>query len=101
MEAGLARSALDQEIQFNDPDGPHPEEPIPCDGIDDEEIESFDRDKPTPFLLKEFQAHISSRQAMRNSKGWAKVAPSDFQRDYAPILNKFRVLTSDMRLTQV
>ena len=98
VEAGLARSALD-EIPLNLLDDRHPEEPIPCDGVSSEEILSFDRDKPRPFKLEEFRHHIVDRQAKRNtSNGWGDVTPSEFQREYASILNKFRVLTTDTRI---
>ena len=97
VEAGLARSALN-EIPTELLDGRHPEEPLPCEGVDAAQIESFDRDRPNPFRLKEFHAHITKRQAMRHTnKGWDKVSPSEFQRDFASILNKFRVLTTDSR----
>ena len=80
-------------------DGRHPEEHIPSDGVSVEEIVAFDRDKPRPFKLAEFRQHIVGRQAMRHTKnGWEDVTPSDFQRDYASILNKFRVLTTDARV---
>ena len=98
VEAGLARSALD-EIPLNLLDDRHPEDPIACDGVSNEEIVAFDRDKPRPFKLEEFWHHIVDRQAIRNtSKGWDVVTPSDYQRDYASILNKFRVLTTDTRI---
>ena len=98
VEAGLARSAMD-EIPWDVLDGRHPEEPIPSDGASVEEIVAFDRDKPRPFKLAEFHQHIVGRQAMRHTRnGWEDVTPSDFQRDYASILNKFRVLTTDARV---
>ena len=98
VEAGLARSARN-EIPLDLLEGKHPEEPIPCEGVDIGKIESFDRDRPNPFKLGEFHAHITLRQAMRNTtRGWDIVTPSDFQKDYASILNKFRVLTSDVRV---
>ena len=98
VEAGLARSAMD-EIPWDVLDGRHPEEPIPSDGASVEEIVAFDRDKPRPFKLAEFHQHIVGRQAMRHTRnGWEDVTSSDFQRDYASILNKFRVLTTDARV---
>ena len=97
VEAGLARSALD-DIPFGLLAGGHPEEPVPCDGVDVGQVESFDRDRPNPFRLSEFYAHIVKRQALRHtSKGWEAVTPSEFQKEFASILNKFRVLTSDSR----
>ena len=98
VEAGLARSAMD-DIPWELLEGRHPEEPIPNDGVSVEEIVAFDRDKPRPFKLGEFRRHIVCRQAKRNTKsGWDDVTPSEFQRDYASILNKFRVLTTDARV---
>ena len=97
--AGLARSAIG-DIPDDIPEGKHPEEPIPCDGVTDGDILSFDRDRPRPFKLEEFRAHIIGRQAKRQGKNndWVAVTPSDFQKEYASILNKFRVLTSDPRI---
>ena len=98
VEAGLARSAIgDIPVEFLD--GRHPEEPICCEGVAAEEILSFDRDRPRPFKLREFHAHITGRQAKRLTKdGWSDVTLSDFQRDYASILNKFRMLITDTRI---
>ena len=99
VEAGLAASAIG-DIPDDLPDGKHPEEPIPREGVTEEQILSFDRDCPRPFKLAEFRAHITGRQAKRRKKngGWEEVTASDFQRDYASILNKFRVLTTDPRI---
>lgn len=99
VEAGLAVSAIG-DIPDNLPDGKHPEEPIPRLGVTEEQILSFDRDRPRPFKLAEFRAHITGRQAKRKKKndGWEDVTASDLQRDYASILNKFRVLTTDPRI---
>ena len=99
VEAGLARSAIG-DIPVELLDGRHPEEPICCEGVAVEEILSFDRDRPRPFKLREFHAHITGRQAKRLIKDdWSDVTSSDFQRDYASILNKFRMLTTDTRIT--
>lgn len=96
--AKLARSALG-EIPADLPAGQHPEQPMPMAGIAEDQLISFDRDKPRPFTLAEFQAHIKNRQAKRNQNGnWSDVTASDFQKDYASILNKFRVLTTDPRI---
>ncbi len=68
-------------------------------GVNEGQLASFDRDKPRPFRLAEFHAHITGRQAKRQQgAAWNDVAPSDFQKDYASILNKFRVLTTDPRV---
>tara|TARA_R110002051_G_scaffold91441_2_gene160926 strand:- start:893 stop:2746 length:1854 start_codon:yes stop_codon:yes gene_type:complete len=101
VEAGLIESALG-EIPEGLPNGQHPEEPVLKDGVTPELIAAFDRDKPRPFKLAEFRAHIESRQALRpkkNSTDWEPVSPSDFQKDFASILNKFRILTSDPRIS--
>lgn len=98
VEAGLARSAIG-EIPFDLLDGRHPDEPIPRDGVTEEQILAFDRDKPRPFRLEEFKRHMEGRQAMRHTRnGWEAITPSEFQRDYASLLNKLRVLTTDSRI---
>ena len=96
--AGLARTAIG-EIPADLPAGQHPEQPMPAAGINVEQLASFDRDKPRPFTFAEFKAHIKERQAKRpQGAGWGDVTPSDFQKDYASILNKFRVLVADPRI---
>lgn len=98
VEAGLAESAL-VPLPASLPGDQHPEIPIPKAGVSEQQINSFDRDKPRPFRLAEFRAHIEKRQALRwQGGGWVAVTASDFQRDYASILNKFRVLTTDPRI---
>jgi hypothetical protein len=99
VEAGLTLSALG-EVPNNIPAGQHPEEPMAMPGVDIENIISFDRDKPRPFKLSEFRAHIEGRQSKRPAKagGWETVSASEYQKDYSSILNKFRVLTSDPRV---
>lgn len=97
--AGLAVSATG-DIPAGLPAGQHPEVAIPVAGVDEARLVSFDRDKPRPFRLEEFRAHIVGRQAKRQQAGgWGDITPSDFQKDYASILNKFRVLTTDPRVT--
>ena len=96
--AGLVRSAIGN-IPADLPPGQHPEQPMPMPGVDEQQLFSFDRDKPRPFSLAEFEAHIRERQAKRlQGGGWSDVTPSEFQKDYASILNKFRVLTTDPRV---
>lgn len=96
--ASLAQSAIG-DIPASLPDGQHPEQPIPVDGVEEQQLIAFDRDKPRPFKLAEFRAHITQRQAKRpQAGGWGDVTASDFQKEYASILNKFRVLTSDPRV---
>jgi hypothetical protein len=96
--AGLVRSAMG-DIPIDLPAGQHPEQPMAVAGVNEDQLASFDRDKPRPFRLGEFHAHITGRQAKRQQGvAWNDVTPSDFQKDYASILNKFRVLTTDPRV---
>lgn len=95
--AGLARSAAGG-IPADLPPGQHPEQPMPMAGVNEDQLVSFDRDKPRPFTLSEFETHIRERQAKRNGPNWTDVTASDFQKDYASILNKFRVLRTDPRV---
>ncbi|WP_449221198.1 ATP-binding protein [Tistrella mobilis] len=95
--AGLARSAAGG-IPADLPPGQHPEQPMPMAGVNQDQLVSFDRDKPRPFTLSEFETHIRERQAKRNGPNWTDVTASDFQKDYASILNKFRVLRTDPRV---
>lgn len=95
--AGLARSAAGG-IPADLPPGQHPEQPMPMAGVNEDQLVSFDRDKPRPFTLAEFENHIRERQAKRNGPNWTDVTASDFQKDYASILNKFRVLKTDPRV---
>lgn len=98
VAAGLVQSALG-EIPANLPDGSLPEDPMLMPNVTADQIAAFDRDCPRPFKLAEFKAHITNRQAKRKKgAGWEDVTPSDFQKDYASILNKFRVLTTDPRI---
>lgn len=98
VEAGLIRSAIGP-IPPDLPAGRHPEQPQALPGVEEAEIAGFDRDRPMPFKLAEFRAHIVGRQAKREKGStWENVTTSDFQRDYASILNKFRVLTTDPRI---
>lgn len=96
--AGLVRSAIG-DIPVDLPIGQHPEQPMAIAGVNEDQLASFDRDKPRPFMLAESHAHITGRQAKRQQgAAWSDVTPSDFQKDYASILNKFRVLTADPRV---
>ncbi|MCE0507333.1 ATP-binding protein [Roseivivax sp. GX 12232] len=98
VAAGMVRSAIG-DIPEDLPAGQHPEQPIPLEGVTGEQIAAFDRDKPRPFKLEEFRAHITGRQAKRQQgNNWNDITASDFQKDYASILNKFRVMESDPRI---
>ena len=97
VAAQLARSAAGG-IPADLPAGQHPEQPMPMPRVNEDQLASFDRDKPRPFTLAEFETHIKERQAKRNGPNWVDVPPSDFQKDYASILNKLRVLRTDPRI---
>jgi len=96
--ANLVKSAK-TEIPATAPEIPAIDLPQPAGKVDQKEIDSFDRDKPLSFCLKEFEAHIRNRQAKRYRNGrWEPVTPSNFNEDYAPVLDKLRVLANDVRL---
>lgn len=62
-------------------------------------VGGFDRDRPLPFTLAEFRAHISQEQCLRIVKeAWQKVTDSEWHSDYSSLLNKLRVLESDSRI---
>jgi hypothetical protein len=95
---GLVRSAIG-DVPADLPAGQHPEQPMSLEGVEEGRLASFDRDKPRAFRLEEFEAHIRGRQAKRQQGvGWSDVPPSEFQKDYASLLNKFRVLKTDPRI---
>ena len=96
VQAGLAQSATIAISDIVIPEGQHHEEPVPCKGVTLDQILTFDRDRPLPFKLEEFKAHIKNRQAYKTTT--AKFAQGDFQKDFAPILNKLRVLEGDIRI---
>lgn len=100
VAAGLIESAL-EEIPNPLPAGNvHCDEPVPKPGVAQSDIASFDRDLPRPFSLEEFHAHIINRQAKRPGAGgaWTDITASDFQKDFASLLNKFRALRGDARI---
>nr|WP_319949348.1 ATP-binding protein [uncultured Shimia sp.] len=106
FEVGLVESAI-PDIDGTFPAAVHPQEPriLTEGGVEATEaramqVASFNRDRPRPFSLKEFTSHIANRQAKRPSgQSWADVTASDFQKNYASILDKLKVLTSDPRLS--
>ena len=105
VEAGLILSA--DQIDLNDL-GPetHPQEPIVKPSDDEEELAArleaigkFDRDKPRPFRLKEFIAHIEKLQTKRRTNaGWVDENATNLQK-FSSILDKVRVLKSDVRIS--
>jgi DNA helicase HerA-like ATPase len=82
-------------------DGLPIDEPRPIEGVDAADLTSFDRDKPRPFSLKEFQNHILYLQAARPKKGEAvleRVPEGDFAEKFKSILDKLAVLRRDARI---
>lgn len=86
-------AALDHLDNFDDPDL--------CEGHDSSEIVEFDRDRPRPFSLEEFENHIRYIQGGRIDKGkHATETPSKLSG--SPILSaldKLKVLKRDSRLS--
>lgn len=101
VQAGIAKSALG-EYKKPSSDDKHLEDPVPVDGKTEDDIAAFDRDKPRPFSLQEFEEHIRKRQAMRPGSNpdsdWKPVTASDFEKNYSSIFRKLRVLKSDPRI---
>jgi len=102
VEANICRSAqtdVDTHAGLMG-DNTHVDLPVPCDGITQEAVTAFDRDKPRPFKLSEFEAHIRNRQAKRKVRGaWEDVTAGDFEKTFSSILNKLNVLRLDPRIS--
>ena len=95
--AGLVKSAADSltAASSNDP----PDVPKPIDNKFEPAIGNFNRDRPLPFSLDEFEAHIRKCQAKKlKGSDWIDVSPSEFNDEYASILDKLRVLRNDSRI---
>lgn len=105
VEAGLTMAAADIDLETLGADH-HPQEPIvlPSDDPDkvaerEQAIANFDRDKPRPFRLSEFVAHICELQAKRHTNnGWADETATNKQK-FVSILDKVSVLSSDSRIS--
>lgn len=77
----------------------HPDLPRVAPGRTMQEIAQFDRDRPVPFGLDEFRAHIEICQNNRLSKGaWEPLTDSEYQQRFASILDKLSVLRLDSRV---
>lgn len=77
------------------------DEPSLCEGHDSSEILSFDRDKPRPFCLDEFENHVKYVQGSRLNKDIHESLPgSDLAKSPVPsVLDKLKVLRQDTRLS--
>ncbi len=71
----------------------------PEEGVTDEQLTQFDRDKPRPFELKEFYNHIMYLQAARvKSNVLERITATDFSKNFKSILDKLSVLRRDPRI---
>ncbi len=77
------------------------DEPNLCDGKDTSDILEFDRDKPRPFCLEEFENHIKYIQGgRRTNAGHVSLSNTDLAKSPVPsILDKLKVLRRDTRLS--
>ncbi len=81
-------------------DGKDHDEPRPKEGVTEEQLINFDRDKPRPFGLDEFYNHIVYLQAARTNKNsqLERIPPGDFSKSFKSILDKLSVLRRDPRI---
>jgi DNA helicase HerA-like ATPase len=76
------------------------DEPKPKANVQQEAITSFDRDKPRPFSLVEFENHIRFLQAARDKSGVTEsITATDFSKSFKSVLDKFAVLRRDPRIS--
>lgn len=77
------------------------EDPDFCDGKDASHILEFDRDKPRPFCLDEFESHVRYIQGGRiNRNNHESMTNSDLAKSPVPsVLDKLKVLRRDTRLS--
>ena len=105
VEAGLTMAAADIDLADLGADH-HPQEPIVLPSNDPDKvaerqqaIANFDRDKPRPFRLSEFVAHIRELQTKRHTNNrWVDETATNKQK-FASILDKVAVLSSDSRIS--
>ena len=79
------------------------DDPDLCDGKETSDILEFDRDKPRPFCLDEFESHVRYIQGGRFKKGektLETLPPSELSNSPIPsVLDKLKVLRRDTRLS--
>lgn len=77
------------------------DEPELCDGKDTSDLLEFDRDKPRPFCLDEFENHIKYIQGGRINKGkHESMTASELAKSpVLSVLDKLKVLRRDTRLS--
>lgn len=95
--AGFVKSAVDSFTAASPDNPPDAAKPILAEHAP--LIGSFNRDLPLPFSLDEFEAHIRKCQAKKlKGSDWIDVSPSEFNDEFASILDKLRVLRTDSRI---
>jgi DNA helicase HerA-like ATPase len=68
-------------------------------GINENQIDNFDRDKPIPFSLAEFEKHIDKIQGRKEGK-IEKLAPSSKEREkIESVLSKLKILRTNPQLS--
>ncbi|VVS95372.1 ATP-binding protein [Desulfoluna spongiiphila] len=77
------------------------DDPDLCNGKDTSDILEFDRDKPRPFCLDEFESHIKYIQGGRKTNaGHVALSNTELAKSPVPsILDKLKVLRRDTRLS--
>lgn len=77
------------------------DDPVLCDDHDGAEILEFDRDKPRPFCLDEFENHVKYIQGGRKTNaGHIALSNTDLAKSPVPsVLDKLKVLRRDTRLS--
>ncbi|NBB52270.1 DUF87 domain-containing protein [Rhizobium sp. CRIBSB] len=100
VAAGLVRPAFASYGEPDPADGLPIDEPRAVAGQDADRIAEFDRDKPRPFSLTEFENHIAFAQAVNVKAGvTTRVSETDFtSKGYKSILDKLGVLRRDPRI---
>lgn len=81
-------------------DGEDIDAPRPANGATVSDLSEFDRDKPRPFSLDEFENHIRYLQAARTDRqGNLETIPvGEFSKNFKSILDKLSVLRNDPRI---
>jgi hypothetical protein len=99
VAASLVEPAPTQHGTAAPADGGDPDTPRPKAGIDQSDLETFDRDKPRPFCLGEFVNHIIYLQGAKATKGVLEsIAPGEFAKTYKSVLDKLAILRRDPRI---
>jgi len=101
VAAGLVEPSPDSYGGPAPTDGRDHDTPRPKNGVTEEQLTQFDRDKPRPFSLDEFRNHIEYLQAARPKKNAVeleKLPPGQFDERFRSILDKLSVLRRDPRI---